>query len=183
MLLSVLSTSLMFAIVKYLNGFSVYQIIFFRAVVTLSFTIPLMLKNNLNIFGNNKKILSLRGLLGLISMIFFFQSMKYLDLGISVSIRYSSPVFAAIFALVLLKEKILPFNWLLLMISTASVFMIKLFGLEIDSIGFLFALLSAISLGLVFVITKKIENEKNISNWRPRLYWFPCSCRITKQWI
>ena len=39
-------------------------------------------------------------------MTFFFQSIKYLDLGISVSVRYTSPIFATIFAIFLLKETI-----------------------------------------------------------------------------
>ena len=71
MLYSVVATSIMYAIVKYLKDFSVYQIIFFRAIVTLAFTIPFILINKIKILGNNKRILILRSFLGLISMTFF----------------------------------------------------------------------------------------------------------------
>jgi len=161
MLYSVVATSIMYAIIKYLKDFSVYQIIFFRAIVTLAFTIPFILINKIKILGNNKRILFLRSFLGLISMTFFFQSIKYLDLGISVSVRYTSPIFATIFAIFLLKETIKKMQWVFIIISFIGVVVINLVGLEIDLIGLLYALISAISLGLVFVVTSKIGKTEN----------------------
>ena len=135
MLYSVVATSIMYAIIKYLKDFSVYQIIFFRAIVTLAFTIPFILINKIKILGNNKRILILRSFLGLISMTFFFQSIKYLDLGISVSIRYTSPIFATVFAMFLLKETIKKIQWVFIIISFIGVVVINLVGLEINLIG------------------------------------------------
>jgi len=151
----------MYAIIKYLEDFSTYQIIFFRSITTLAVTTPLILKYKINILGNNKGILILRGFLGLISMIFFFQSIKYLDLGISVSIRYTSPIFATIFAMLLLKETIKKIQWVFIIISFIGVVVINVVGVEIDVTGFAYALLSAIFLGLVFVITNKIGISEN----------------------
>ena len=161
MVYSVIATSLMYAIIKYLKDFSVYQIIFFRAIVTLAFTTPLILISKIKILGNNKLILLFRGFLGLISMVFFFQSIKYLDLGISVSIRYSSPIFATIFAVFFLREKVNIIQWIFIIISFTGIILINVIGVEIDLIGFLYALLSAISLGLVFLITNKIGNTES----------------------
>ena len=161
MVYSVIATSLMYAIIKYLKDFSVYQIIFYRAIVTLAFTTPLILITKIKIFGNNKVILLFRGFLGLISMVFFFQSIKYLDLGISVSIRYTSPIFATIFTVLFLREKVKIIQWVFIIISFTGIILINVIGVEIDLIGFLYALLSAISLGLVFLITNKIGNTEN----------------------
>ena len=161
MVYSVIATSLMFAIIKYLKDFSVYQIIFFRALISLSFTTPLILLTKTKILGNNKLILLFRAFLGLISMVLFFQSIKYLDLGISVSIRYTSPIFATVFAMFFLKEKIKIIQWFFIIISFSGVVLINLIGVEIDLIGLMYALLSAISLGLVFLITNKIGNTES----------------------
>ena len=161
MVYSVIATSLMYAIIKYLEDFSVYQIIFFRAIVTLGITTPLILITKIKILGNNKVILLFRSFLGLISMVFFFQSIKYLDLGISVSIRYTSPIFATIFAMLFLRERVKLIQWVFIIISFTGVILINLIVVEIDLIGFLYALLSAISLGLVFLITNKIGNTEN----------------------
>ena len=84
MVYSVIAFSIMYIIVTSLNRFSVYQIVFFRAIGSLSLTIPLILKQKIPILGNNKKILLLRAILGVFSMTLFFQSIKYLGVGISV---------------------------------------------------------------------------------------------------
>ena len=161
MIYSAAATSLMYALVKYLNNFNVFQIVFFKSLGVLILTIPLMIKNKILILGNNRKLLLLRGFMGLISMILFFQSIKFLELGISVSIRYTSPIFATFFAFLFLNEKVKNLNWIFLFVSLSGAFIIKGFGLNVDILGFIYALFSAIFLGFVFVITNKIGNTEN----------------------
>jgi len=93
MILSVLAFAIMNAIVKYLTTFGVYQIVFFRSVGTLAFTVPLILKYKIPILGNNKKLLFIRGLIGVISLTTFFEALNYLAVGTAVSLRYTSPIF------------------------------------------------------------------------------------------
>ena len=161
MILSVIAFSLMNTVVKYLNDFSAYQIVFFRSIGTLCFTIPLILKNKIPFFGNNKKWLLLRGVAGVISLTCFFQSLNYLSLGTAVSLRYTSPIFAAIFALMFLKEKVKPIQWFLFLIAFVGVLIIKGFGVDVNSIGIIFAILSALFLGLIFVLIRKIGDSEN----------------------
>jgi drug/metabolite transporter (DMT)-like permease len=161
MIYSIVATSIMYGVIKYLKDFSVYQIIFFRSILTLSITTPLILKNKIDFFGNNKKILLLRGFLGLISMIFFFQSIKYLDLGIAVTLRYTSPIFATLLAMFFLKEIIKKIQWFLIIISFVGVVILNVLEFEVHLIGLTYALLSAISLGFVFIITNKIGKTES----------------------
>ncbi|WP_439128981.1 EamA family transporter, partial [Polaribacter sp.] len=99
MIFSVIAFTLMNSVVKYLRGFNVYQVVFFRSIGTLLFTIPLIIKLKIPILGTHKKWLFLRGVIGVISLTCFFQSLNYLAIGTAVSLRYTSPIFAAIFAL------------------------------------------------------------------------------------
>lgn len=161
MILSVIAFSLMNTVVKYLNDFSAYQIVFFRSVGTLFFTIPLLIKNKIPMLGTQKKWLILRGLAGVISLTCFFQSLNYLALGTAVSLRYTSPIFAAIFAFLFLKEKVKPVQWVLFLIAFAGVLIIKGFGVDVNSLGLIFIMLSAIFLGLIFVIIRKIGDSEN----------------------
>ncbi|NIJ43775.1 drug/metabolite transporter (DMT)-like permease [Wenyingzhuangia heitensis] len=161
MIFSVIAFSLMNTVVKYLNDFSAYQIVFFRSIGTLFFTLPLLLKYKIPILGNHKKWLLLRGLAGVISLTCFFQSLNYLALGTAVSLRYTSPIFAAVLASVFLKEKIKPIQWLLFLIAFAGVLIIKGFGVNVNSIGLFFVLLSAVFLGLIFVLIRKIGNSEH----------------------
>ena len=97
-----------------------------------------------------------RALCGVISLTCFFESLNYLDIGTAVSLRYTSPIFAAIFAVLFLKEKIKPLQWLLFILAFLGVLIIKGFGTNVDSIGLLLVLFSAFFLGLILVIIRKI---------------------------
>ncbi|MGK0413840.1 MAG: drug/metabolite transporter (DMT)-like permease [Polaribacter sp.] len=161
MILSVIAFSLMNAVVKYLTNFSAYQIVFFRSIGTLFFTIPLIITRKIPFLGNQKKWLLIRAVAGVISLTCFFQSLNYLSLGTAVSMRYTSPIFAAIFAFIFLKEKIKPVQWLLFLVAFAGVLIIKGFGTDADSTGLILVFLSAISLGVIFVVIRKIGNTEN----------------------
>lgn len=161
MICSVIAFSIMYTIVTYLNRFSVYQILFFRAIGSLSLIIPLILIKKIPILGNNKRLLLFRAILGIFSMTLFFLSIKYLGVGVSVSIRYLSPIFGTIFALIFLKEKVKLIQWVFILLALLGVYFVKGFEQNIFSIGILFALLSAISIGIIFVITSKIGNSES----------------------
>lgn len=161
MIFSVIAFSLMNTVVKYLSDFGAYEIVFFRSIGTLFFTIPLIVKAKTLMFGHNKKLLFLRGIFGVISLTCFFQSLNYLSLGTAVSLRYTSPIFAAIFALFYLREKIKPIQWILFLIAFIGVLVIKGFGADVNSLGVVFAILSAIFLGLTFIVIRKIGDSEH----------------------
>jgi drug/metabolite transporter (DMT)-like permease len=161
MIFSAIAFSFMNAVAKYLSDFNAYQVVFFRSIGTLCFTIPLVIKAKVPVLGNNKKLLFLRGVFGVISLTCFFQALDYLAVGTAVSLRYTSPIFAAIFALFFLKEKIKPIQWFLFAIAFVGVVIIRGFDGQVDSIGLLFVLLSAIFLGLIFVVIRKIGNTEH----------------------
>lgn len=161
MILSVIAFSFMNVVVKYLDGFSAYQIVFFRSIGTLLFTIPLIIRHKIPFFGNNQKWLIVRAVAGVISLTCFFQSLNYLAIGTATSLRYTSPIFAAIFAFIFLKEKIKAVQWLLFLLAFVGVLLIKGLGTDVNSIGLILVFVSAISLGLIFVVIRKIGNSEN----------------------
>lgn len=161
MIFSAIAFALMGSVVKYLSTFNVYQVVFFRSVGTLLFTIPLVIKQKIPFFGTNKKWLIIRGITGVISLTCFFQSLNYLSIGTAVSLRYTAPIFAAIFALLFLKEKIKLIQWFLFFISFLGVLIIKGFGADVALIGLFFVMCSAIFLGIIFVVIRKIGNSEH----------------------
>ena len=78
MVISALSFSVLNILVKDLRHFNVYQIVFFRSGITLCFTIPLLIKNNIKPLGNQRKLLFARGTIGFVAMTLFFASLQYL---------------------------------------------------------------------------------------------------------
>ena len=161
MLISTASFACMNISVKYLTNISAYQIVFFRSVSSLFFTFGFLFKNNISIFGNNKKLLILRGLVGVISMTLFFMSTKYMPIGTAVCLRYLAPIFAAIFAVYFLKDRIKPLQWLFFILAFAGVIILKGLDTQLDSFGLLLILISAIFSGLVYVVISKIGKSEH----------------------
>lgn len=159
MCISAMAFALLNVFVKNLKDLNVYQIVFFRSIGSLFFTVPLILKLKINILGNKKGLLIIRGIIGFLAMTLFFMSLKYLTTGSAVSIRYISPIFAAIFAVFILKEKIKSIQWLYFGIAFLGVIILKGFDTEVVNIGLLYIVLSSIFTGLVFIIIRKIGSR------------------------
>ena len=159
MVVSALAFTFLNVLVKSLNNFSVYQIVFFRSVGSLFFTIPFLLKNKISLLGNRKGLLVIRSVVGFISMTLFFLSLKYIAMGTAVSIRYIAPIFAAFFAVIFLKEKVKPMQWLFFTVAFSGVLVIKGFGAELQIEGVIFAVVSAIFAGLVYITIRKIGTD------------------------
>ncbi|RMA64827.1 EamA domain-containing membrane protein RarD [Ulvibacter antarcticus] len=159
MFISALAFTFLNVFVKQLEQFDVPQIIFFRSSGSLIFSLGFLLRYNISPLGNKKALLILRGLAGLISLGLFFAAIKELQLGSAVSLRYTSPIFAMLFALFFLKEKIQPLQWLFIGIAFFGVLLMKGFDNDLNSLGMLFILGSAIFSGLVFIIIRKIGDR------------------------
>lgn len=161
MLISTLAFSCMNSTVKYLSEVNTYQIVFFRSLGSLFFTFGFLLKNKIPILGKNNKLLISRAIVGTTSMMLFFMSVKYLSIGTAVSIRYIAPIFTAIFAVILLKEKIKPLQWMFFLISLLGVFVLKGFDNQLNTIGLILVLLASVLSGLVYIIISKIGKSEH----------------------
>jgi len=147
--------------VKYLADVSTYQIVFFRSFGSLFFTFGFLLKNRIPIIGKNNKLLIFRAVVGAASMMLFFMSVKYLSIGTAVSLRYVAPIFASVFAVFLLKEKIKRLQWLFFLISLLGVFVLKGFDDQLNTIGLILVMLASLLSGLVYVIISKIGKSEH----------------------
>jgi len=159
MVISTIAFACMNVTVKYLVNVNAFQIVFFRSISSLFFTFGFLLKYKIPILGNQKKLLILRGLTGVTSMTFFFMSIKYLPVATAVSLRYIAPIFAALFAVLFLKEKIKPLQWLFFFMSFFGVLIIKGLDKNIDTYGLMLVLIAAIFSGLVYNIISRIGTK------------------------
>lgn len=159
MIISTLAFASMNVTVKYLVNVNAFQIVFFRSFSSLIFTMGFLLKSGIPILGNQRKLLVLRGLTGVTSMTFFFMSIKYLPVATAVSLRYIAPIFAAIFAVLFLKEKTRPLQWLFFLMSFVGVLVIKGFDENVNTFGLMLVLIAAVFSGLVYTIINKIGTK------------------------
>ncbi len=159
MLLSAVSFTAMNLLVKYLSHFGGGQLVFFRAFGSLFFTMSYLLWHKIPILGNQKPLLIYRGLAGVTSMGLFFMSVDYLPIGSAVSLRYIAPIFATIMAVFFLRELVKPIQWLFFLMTFGGVLMIKGFDPNIDAVGLLLVLGSALFSGVVYVLINKIGHR------------------------
>lgn len=159
MLLSTVAFAFMNGIVKYLVDFNAYEKVFFRSIGTMIFTMPYLIYKRIPLLGNKRLLLLARGVVGAVSLILFFLSLQHLPVGSAVTLRYTSPIFAAIFAVIWLKETITTSQWFFFLMAFSGVLILQGFDGASNFIGLLLVLGSAISMGLVFVIISKIGKQ------------------------
>ena len=161
MLLSTLAFTFMNGLLKFLTSYSAYQMVFFRSLGSLFFTFGFLLNKRIPILGTHRKLLVLRGLVGSTSMVLFFMALHYMPLGTAVGLRYIAPIFAAIFAILLLREKVKPVQWLFFVISFSGVLVLKGLDRNIPIIGMALVLVASIFSGLVYIIIRKIGSREH----------------------
>lgn len=159
MLISTLAFTFLNVFVKLLDRFDVAQIIFFRSCGSLVFTTAFLYRYKISPLGNKRLLLFLRAVTGLLTLGLFFASLKHLQMGSAVALRYFAPVFAILFAMLFLKERIKPIQWLFILVAFAGVLLMKGFDESINSVGLILILGSALFSGLVFIIIRKIGTD------------------------
>ncbi|WP_297692350.1 DMT family transporter [uncultured Eudoraea sp.] len=161
MLLSTLAFTLMNGLLKFLTSYSAYQMVFFRSLGSLFFTFGFLLNRGIPVLGTHRKLLILRGLVGSTSMVLFFMALHYMPLGSAVGLRYIAPIFAAIFAILLLREKVKPIQWLFFIISFLGVLVLKGLDRNVPLIGLALVLIASVFSGLVYIIIRKIGSREH----------------------
>ncbi len=156
MLISVSAFTIMNAIAKYLVNFHAFEIVFFRSIGTILICLLLLYKNKIPILGNQRKLLLLRSFMGIFAITSFYLAVKELPLGTVVSLRYLSPIFAALLAVLFLKSKVKPIQWLCFFVAFLGVVLIKGFDVNVSMIGLIYILISAFFTGAVYVIIQRI---------------------------
>ena len=160
-LVATLAFAVMNALAKELSNFHPLQVVFFRAFGTFIFIFPYMLSRGISIRGNNPKFLLLRGIVGFLSLATFFIAIQRIPLGSAVTMRYLGPIFGAIAASYFLRERINVKQWLSFAVAFIGVLVLKGFDLRIDGLSLGLLLVSAIFVGLVFVLIRYLSDKEH----------------------
>lgn len=158
MLVSTFAFSLMQVCVKYLHHLPTVELVFFRSLFTIIFSLGFLLKAGIAPFGNNKKFLFLRGLFGMIALTLFFSTLKNMPLASAVTIQYLSPIFTAIIAIFLLGERMKKVQWLFFAIAFVGVALIKGFDERVSIPYMLMGIGSAVFAAAAYNCIRKVKD-------------------------
>ena len=120
MLVAGIFFSLMNIGVKYLDNIPAIEIVFFRSLVTLVISAVMIKQLEISFLGNNKPILFLRGLFGVIALSLYFLCLQKMPFASAVTIMQLSPIFTIILAIFILKERVALPQWIFFAISFAG---------------------------------------------------------------
>ncbi len=161
--------SLMTVCVKKIdNTIPIYELVFFRSILSLLITSWIIKKRNLNPWGENKPLLVLRGFLGTLALVCIFYAIRNMPLNISTVIQYTYPIFISIFATIFINEKITKniiiasiTGWLgiLIILNPSQLSSLKI---DLNTFTVVIAFLGAISTALAYITVKKLSLEEDI---------------------
>lgn len=161
MLAAAFGFAIMHALIKSLSSFHVLQVIFFRSGCTAALCTYFLKRQGVSLRGNNPRILLLRAGIGVVAMTAFFTTLQRIPMGASVSLKYLSPIFTAVFAVLILKERVPRYKWFFFGLALVGVILLKGFDTRIDSLSLALGLTGAVLGGLVYVIIRKIGQTEH----------------------
>jgi len=162
---SVVFFALMAVLVKAIPNVSSYQTTFFRFAIGVGIVGILQLFGIIDIKFNDKKNLFWRGLVGGVAVYLFYLAILKLGVGKGSVYIYSYPIFATLFSMLILKEKVEPIKFVVIFISFAGLLLLTMGGGKASLAGMgiyeLIAIAGSVITGLAVVFVKKLHDSDN----------------------
>lgn len=159
---SALSFSLMAVVIKVLsNDMSTGEIIFFRGLFCSLLTWFALRSQGAAILGKRRGMLALRGLLGFLGLYLYCAALGRIPLADAMALQYTHPIFAALFAFLILKERMPKTGPVALLICAAGGFIILDPQGSGNLEGNLIGLASGCVAGLAYTIVRDLSKTEN----------------------
>jgi drug/metabolite transporter (DMT)-like permease len=164
--LAALFFSVMSALVKLAGDrLPAEEIVLARVVVTLVISFLMLRRAGLSPWGNDRKRLALRGLLGTTALACYYWTLTRLPLAEATTIYHIAPVLTAVLAALVLRERIGASGWLALALGFAGVVVVArpaaLFGgAGLDPLPVAVSLCAACASAVVYVTVRRLAQTE-----------------------
>ena len=142
-----------------------HELVLARSIISFSISSSIIVYRGLPFFGTNKKWLTIRGFSGMLALTIFFQSIQHMPIAVASTIQYLAPIFTMLFAMIILKEKILKIQWLFVLLAFIGVLLIGFNGLiqsdspvPLNPLWVGLGVLSAACSGIAYVAIVKLKS-------------------------
>lgn len=163
MILSVISFSVMDIVVKLMSPhYPTGQLIFFRGFFGL---IPILFIIPKERFGNllkteKIKLHLVRAFGGAFAMTFLYLGLKFLPIADAITISFAAPIFATIFSIIFLNEKVRLIRWLAIFFGLTGVIIVLKPGTELFTYYSFFPILFCIGFATISIAIKKLSKTE-----------------------
>jgi drug/metabolite transporter (DMT)-like permease len=170
MVASAASFALMAAIVKrWLPDTPTQAVVFSRGVMLTTFLWLLARRRGVPVLGSRPFALVGRGLLGYGALSCYFWSVQHLPLGDAVLLQYSHPIFVALLAPLVLRERSGLWHWLLVGLALLGVALVVGPSGEVRG-ATVIALCGALGSGLAYIAVRALSRTEHAITI---MLWFP----------
>ncbi|TYP88716.1 EamA domain-containing membrane protein RarD [Sphingobacterium allocomposti] len=147
--------------VKLVSHLPTMEVVFFRSVLGLILTYALLKRKQIPLFGNNKVLLSLRGVAGCLGLVGSFYTLQHIPLASAVTINYLSPFFTAVLGIFIARQPLRPQQYLYFIMAIAGVALLKGFDTSISTFDLLIGLSAALFAGIAYNIISKLKTSEH----------------------
>lgn len=158
MLWSTFYFSLMNVCVKLLGRLPLHETVFFRAVLALLICAWLLKRAGVPFAGNHQGYLLLRGLYGTAGLILYFYTLQAMPLASAVTLQHLSPIFSAILAMYILREKPVIAQWGCFLLAFAGVLVMKGLDTQMAWWDWAAGLMGAVFSALAYNYVRKLKD-------------------------
>lgn len=161
MLLATFLFSCMNVLVKFVPHIPAVEIVFFRCLVSLVMSYVVLKAQRVYIWGNNRKLLIARGLTGSVALILYFVLLQQIPLATAVTLQFLAPIFTALLGVILLHERMRPWQWIFFTLSFGGMLVINGFDTRIATVHLLMGIVAAGGAGLAYTIIRKLNYREH----------------------
>ncbi len=161
MLLATFTFTLMKVCVKAIPHIPAIEIILFRSIISLVISMYYLKRQNVSVWGNNKPVLILRGIAGATALITYFHLLQQIPLATASTLQYLAPIFTAILGMVLVKEKVKPWQWIFFAVSFSGVVVVQGFDHRISWIHLVMGVGASLFMGLAYNFIRMLKNSEH----------------------
>lgn len=161
MLLATFTFTLMKVCVKLVPHIPAIEIILFRSIISLAISVFYLKRQQVNIWGNNKPVLILRGTAGAIALVTYYSLLQQIPLATASTLQYLAPIFTAILGIFLVKEKVNSIQWLFFAISFAGVVVVQGFDPRISFWHLIMGIGASIFMGLAYNFIRMLKTSEH----------------------
>ena len=147
--------------IKFLTRIPVWEIVFFRALITFILCAATIKLKDINPWGNNRRFLFLRGLFGTIAMCGVFTTFAHMPLAMASTLTKLAPLFAALVSSVFLGEKIGWKGWACYVLAFSGVLVTKGYEPNIPTKYFLIGIGAAFFASLAYNCIAKLKESED----------------------
>ena len=164
MFLCVCAFSIMDLIVKWSEHYPLGEVLFFRGFFGLLFYFFIIPKERLKDFYYTKRagLHFLRCMFGLIALLAIFTALRNLPLATVVSISFAAPIFATIFSIFFLSEKVGFFRWLAVLVGFIGIIIITEPGFSSLNIYYAYPIIFCLGLSYVAITIRQLSTTEPV---------------------